>query len=588
MPLPITVLAWEGPQARAYLERMRAAGLRPARVVLIVRPRGSLRGRPGPGRHPLFLRRAQRLQDASHNHHPYAIKRRNPALVAAIAEAMTGITRDPAATFDAMFSGFSYEDHADEFVRVVADSYKDPRLGTALADLGVTDVLFTGGGIVPPSIFAIDGIRLFHVHTGLLPYVRGADVLLWSLLTRGRPAVSAFVMTPGLDDGDVLAVKELPPLAVSLPPGPRPDDDTLYRAMFSFIDPLIRAELLVEDVLVPAAGDLGSMVTMPQDLGVGITYHFMHPTLRARALRMLYTQAEVHGYSAMTGTDDVANVGASANPRVGSPAGYQRFYDELSARAPLTFERDARRAESNVRATSIRNRRQDYARLAGDPALASLHAAMNRQLAMQDEQWDSYDYGEGWFYQSSGRLGISGLRDTDGRIVALDLAELVRGRRLLEIGCNSGFLTLELARTAAHITAIELNPHLVEIARLAADYCGVTNVAYSVSAFEEFEAAAVFEDVVSFANHSTYDGNTQQSLEDYFARCHRYTAPGGRLIFESHPPELEGDGFPRTLAIIERFYDVEQSFVPDYGTALDKRRRVIVGRRREAVGPAGQ
>ena len=57
-------------------------------------------------------------------------------------------------------------------------------------------------------MFEIPGIRLIHVHTGFLPQVRGADVLLWSLLVRGRPGVSAFFMTPGLDDGDVLAARE--------------------------------------------------------------------------------------------------------------------------------------------------------------------------------------------------------------------------------------------------------------------------------------------------------------------------------------------------------------------------------------------
>src|SRR5207244_390428 len=83
-------------------------------------------------------------------------------------------------------------------------------------------------------------------------------------LLRGRPGVSAFFMTPGLDDGDVLAARELEPLKITLPAGSRNDADTLYRALFSFIDPLIRAELLVGDVLEPV-GDLGALSATPQD-----------------------------------------------------------------------------------------------------------------------------------------------------------------------------------------------------------------------------------------------------------------------------------------------------------------------------------
>ena len=86
--------------------------------------------------------------------------------------------------------------------------------------------------------------------------------------------------------------------------------------------------------------------------------------------------------------------------------------------------------------------------------------------------------------------------------------------------------------------------------------------------------------MLSFANHHTYDGNTRQSLEEYFARCHALTRPGGRLIFESHPPEIEGAHFGETVKIIERFYDIERNEVHDYGTFLDKNRRFIVATRR--------
>jgi SAM-dependent methyltransferase len=566
--LPLTVLAWEGPQARAYLVRMQRAGLRPQRIVLMVRdPLAAKLGRSNARANPLLMKWGERDQDKAHNFHPYRIRKNHPELVRTIADAMEAVVDDPMAFYADMYEGFSYDSYADEVFRVAANSYKDPNLVAALEPLGPSTIIFTGGGIVPPSVFAIEGIRLIHVHTGFLPYVRGADVLLWSLLVRGRPGVSAFFMTPGLDDGDVLAARELEPLVIPLAEGDRVDDDTLYRALFSFIDPVIRADLLVADVLEPA-GDLAQLSAVPQDLSVGITYHFMHPNVRSRGLRALFPAAPPRAAAAGS---------ATAAP---SPARYQRYYEKQSLVAPVRFAVDALRAGSSLRARSIQNRQKDYAALGGDPKRLKLHYELNRQLALQAEQWDSYDYGEGYFYQSSDELGITGLRDTTGRVEAFGLKELVKGRTVLEIGCNTGFLSLAIAPAAERVVAFELNPYLIAIANLGKEYLGIDNVEFSVAAFEDFECDEQFDDVLSFANHHTYDGNTRQSLEEYFARCHSFTKPGGRLIFESHPPELEGNQFAKTVEIIERFYDIERSEIHDYGTFLDKGRRFIIGTKR--------
>src|SRR5439155_627214 len=168
---------------------------------------------------------------------------------------------------------------------------------------------------------------------------------------------------------------------------------------------------------------------------------------------------------------------------------------------------------------------------------------MNRQLVLQADRWDSYDYGEGYYYQSSDELGITGLRDTTGRVEAFGLKELLTGRSVLEIGCNAGFLSIAIAPSARRLVAFELNPYLIAIGELGADFLGFHNVEFSVAAFEDFTTDETFDDVLSFANHHTYDGNTRQSLAEYFERCHTLTRPGGRLIFESHPPEIEGGYF---------------------------------------------
>lgn len=566
--VPVTVLAWEGPQARAYLARLAREGLAPERIVLMVRDPldGKIRSLPG-AESEIAVRLGARAQDRAHNYHPYRIRKRNPALVAAIARGLAPLVDEPEELYATMFDGFRYEAFSDEVIRVGASSYSDPRLLSVLRAIAPATVIFSGGGIVPRAVFDIDGLAIVHVHTGLLPYVRGADVLLWSQLVRGRPGVSAFLMTPGLDDGDVLATWEPEPIAIDLGTMERPDDDMLYRSVFSFVDPLLRAELLVRDVLAPAA-DARHLAATPQDLRAGITFHFMHPTVRGRALAQLFVSPRAE-----------APALASSTPML---EGYAKYYEKPSPVAPLRFAADAVRTKQPLRALGIRNRQRDYAALGGDARRLALHRALHAQLVGQSREWGTYDYGEAYWYQSSTELGVTGLRDTTARVEAFGLRELVRDRTVLEIGSNSGFLSLAIAGAAARVVAFEINPFLIEAGRVGAEYLGIDTVEFLVSSFEEFpDTGERFDDVLSFANHHTYDGNTHQGLEEYFERCHHFLRPGGRLIFESHPPALEGRDFAKTVTIIEERFVIERSEVHRYGTFLDQDRRFIVATRRE-------
>lgn len=283
----LTVLAWEGPQARAYLVRMARAGIRPDHILLIVRDRFLIRPFGAVALTSGFgLRWAERRQDLAHNHHPYRIRQRHGTLMDAITTGLAGHVDTPARWLDEMYRSFVYERYADRVTRLPVSGLRDARLSEALRGQDAPVVLFTGGGLVPASLLAVPGVRLLHVHAGLLPHVRGADVLLWSLLVRGRPGLSAFFLSAGLDEGDVLAAADTPVLQIPLQAGHGIDDEALYRAVFSFIDPVLRAEFLVTRVL-QAADDPAAMAR-PQSLTSGVTFHFMHPALRRRALARLF------------------------------------------------------------------------------------------------------------------------------------------------------------------------------------------------------------------------------------------------------------------------------------------------------------
>lgn len=259
---------------------------------------------------------------------------------------------------------------------------------------------------------------------------------------------------------------------------------------------------------------------------------------------------------------------------------YLKYYERYSYRFFARLFLDALLTRSRLRKLSLAHRQQDYLRLArADARLLALHRLINRRLLDSREQWSSYDYGEGYFYQSLDAIGVTGLRNTGARIEAMGLPALVAGKRVLDIGCNSGFVALSIAHAASQVTGFDLNPHLIAMARDAAEYLQLNNVEFSVSSFEDFACPGTFDAVLSFANHSTFDGNTRQTVEQYFERCRDLLVSGGSLLFESHTPEHEGEGLRQVRAIIARLFRIRDERVLNVGTFLDRGRTFIVADR---------
>ena len=162
----------------------------------------------------------------------------------------------------------------------------------------------------------------------------------------------------------------------------------------------------------------------------------------------------------------------------------------------------------------------------------------------------------------------------------MDLINYVKDKTVLEIGCNAGFLALSISPSAKSVSGFDIAPHLIAIAEETKEFLKIDNVKFKTSSFEEFEISEPFDVVLSFANHSTYDGNTKQSIKDYFERCHKACKSDGLLIFESHPPKLEGENFPKVREAIEEFFSIQHESVLTEGTFLDKERTFIVAKKK--------
>ncbi len=287
--LPLTVLVHEGPIARAYLSRLRREGLRPERILLMVYSHHPATGRPIGRWLPRSLRTpyARRCQDMIQNFWPRRLRLSHPSLLEAMTGGLAEIVENPVERIDELTGGFRYEDHAGCVEHVLLRNLRDPALARSLTRNEPSLVLFTGGGLVPDALLEIPGARFLHVHPGRLPFVRGADGALWSALVRGQAGASCFYLAKGIDTGDVISTHDFPLPRFDLEGCQRPDDATLYRALFSFYDPLLRAECLAR-TLLESGGDAGRLRGIPQELSAGVTYHFMHPELRRVALGRLF------------------------------------------------------------------------------------------------------------------------------------------------------------------------------------------------------------------------------------------------------------------------------------------------------------
>jgi len=282
----LTILAVEGPVLRAYASALRHAGVCPRRVISIA-PKYDLVTRKELGRWvPKSLRPvyACKIDEYRQNYWPRRLKRTSPELVDLMSDALAARFPYFQSFFNALERPLNYRGWVGTHDSLAVDGLSDPALAEALA--GSKTVLFTGGGRVPASLLAMPGVRFLHVHPGLMPYIRGADGLLWSTLVRGRPGRTAFFMTSSLDAGPILHAEEVELMRFCLHGKARPGDHTLYRAVYSYYDPCFRAELAAQLLKHKLSESVREHDVRSQN--EGCVFPFMSGRLRAAALSRIF------------------------------------------------------------------------------------------------------------------------------------------------------------------------------------------------------------------------------------------------------------------------------------------------------------
>lgn len=217
---------------------------------------------------------------------------------------------------------------------------------------------------------------------------------------------------------------------------------------------------------------------------------------------------------------------------------------------------------SYMRRVAGKNRLKDYRWLFNRPEYLPLHKKFAEHVIDGAKRWDGYDYGEGYFYQQCKLVGVTGFRDTESRIAEMNLNKYLADKTVLEIGCNTGFISITAMKTPGNypppkfITAFDVAPYLIDIARDTAEFLQIENLDFQCTSFEDFRSEKKFDVILSFANHPTFDGKTKHTINEYFARCSEFCNDNGLMIFESHHPRYEKN-LDEVLKVIENYFSEE-------------------------------
>ena len=103
---------------------------------------------------------------------------------------------------------------------------------------------------------------------------------------------------------------------------------------------------------------------------------------------------------------------------------------------------------------------------------------------------------------------------------------------VLDLGCGTGKMTIELARRGYDMTGIDFSPEMLDVARCEAERAGLSDqmlwLCQDMTEFELYGTVDVTVSCLDCVNHLT----TVKSLEACFSLVHNYLIPNGLFIFD--------------------------------------------------------
>jgi hypothetical protein len=287
--IPLTVLFYEGPIARAYMATLRHLGLKPQKIIHLIAENDLLTKKPVGKWLPKGMRKNYAANVQKNKIHYWAkhLAKTNNKLVN---EALKSVQNDYNFCQQEINDAnklLPLEQYGENIDSLFIKNLSDASLLEYLQNEPKSALLYTGGGIVPAKLLSLTHLKFIHIHPGFLPEIRGADCTLWSSLITNHASASCFYMSPGIDEGDIILPCWLPKLTLNT------EDKTLdnllyYRLVYGYIDPWVRSYVL--KLLLINNDRFENLESYPQNPQAGLTYHFMHNKLKQIAIKNLFAQ----------------------------------------------------------------------------------------------------------------------------------------------------------------------------------------------------------------------------------------------------------------------------------------------------------
>lgn len=285
--IPLTILFYEGPIARAYLETIKSLGFKPKKIIELVASKDVATKKPVGKWLPKGMRKSYAAYTQRNKIHywPKQLKKTKPEFVNGIlaeVQKKLGFSRNFIGDACSILPLSTYSNCVES---LLVDGLGDNELLQYLSEESAAAVLYTGGGLVPAKLLELQHLRFLHIHPGFLPNIRGADCALWSSLLTGYTSATCFYMSPGIDTGDVIHPCWLPEFSFDVDTQ-NIERQSMYRSVYSFLDPWIRSFVLREVIVNNVQYDaLDSESQMEIN---GVTFHFMHQRLQQVAFKKLF------------------------------------------------------------------------------------------------------------------------------------------------------------------------------------------------------------------------------------------------------------------------------------------------------------
>ncbi|MBU0467107.1 MAG: sulfatase-like hydrolase/transferase [Nanoarchaeota archaeon] len=207
---------------------------------------------------------------------------------------------------------------------------------------------------------------------------------------------------------------------------------------------------------------------------------------------------------------------------------------------------------------------------------------IKKHLERQRQEWKHLIYGLGDLYQSFEEIGIKGQRNTKQRIEEYGLKKYLKSEyTVLDIGCNVGFVDLQISQSVRNIEGVEINPYLIDIGNEVKKFLEIDNVTFYPEGFEKFSTEKKYDSIFSFAADDVADGLSKLSFEQYIDKIILMLNEGGYLFFESQASDVMNNTWDKKYEILKNKFEIieEKKVFSDYPTNARERVFLILKKR---------